>query len=318
MTGGHQQRVGAVHPERDVGGRGGVHHLFRFTAADPGVLVVVGQDGGVAGAQPQAGSLLPAGAEPDRLGELDVAEPIGEQGHAAAVFHRLQLGGVAGQDHLAACCLGQADQVGQVRAADHRGLVDRQQGARGDGKRAECAAATGQVAQELGGVVRHRDTGRQGVASGLRRRDADHRAEPGGLPRPAGCGQHVRLAGSGRRVDHRHALAVGQYRQRRRGLVPTQPGLSAGVVRVVREPGERVLEPFRVRAEHSRCVGASQARRALSTRLGEHAVLHRQLRAGGVPHSAVPLVDAAPVGAQQAARNLHRVRRLQAQHRLEL
>ena len=184
VVGGHQQRVGAVHGERDVGGRGGIHHPFRITALDPAVLVILGQHRSVTGAQPQAGSLLPAGAEPDRLGELDVAEPVGEQGHAAAVFHRLQLGGVPGQDHLAACCFGEADQVGQLRAADHRRLVDRQQGARADRDWAAGAALAGQVAEELSGVVRHRDAGRQGVAGGLRRRDADHRAKPRRFPGP--------------------------------------------------------------------------------------------------------------------------------------
>ena len=133
VIGGHQQRVGAVHGERDVGGRGGIHHTFRIAALDPAVLVILGQDGGVAGAQPQAGGLFPAGAEPGRLGQLDVAELIGEQGHAAAVFHRLQLPGVPGQDHLAVGCFGEADQVGQVRGTDHRRLVHRQQGTRDDG-----------------------------------------------------------------------------------------------------------------------------------------------------------------------------------------
>jgi hypothetical protein len=46
--------------------------------------------------------------------------------------------------------------------------------------------------------------------------------------------------------------------------------------------------------------------------LRDEAFLHGQLRAGGVPHAAVPLVDAVCVGAQQAARNLDRLRRLQA------
>ena len=124
VVGGHQQGVGAVGGERDVGGRGGVHHLLRFPAVDPGVLVVVGQDGGVAVAQAQAGVLFPGGAEPDGFGEAGVAEVAGEQGHAAAVFYRLQLAGVSGQDDLGAAGLGVGDQVGQVRAGDHRGLVD--------------------------------------------------------------------------------------------------------------------------------------------------------------------------------------------------
>jgi hypothetical protein len=52
--------------------------------------------------------------------------------------------------------------------------------------------------------------------------------------------------------------------------------------------------------------------------LGEHAFFHRQLRARRVPHCPMPLVDAAPVGAQQAAQHLHRLGCFQAQHRLEL
>ena len=48
MVGGHQQRVGAVQGEREVGGRGGVHHLLRLAAADPAVPVVLGQHAGVA------------------------------------------------------------------------------------------------------------------------------------------------------------------------------------------------------------------------------------------------------------------------------
>ena len=102
VIGGHQQHIGAVHGEREVVGRGGVHHLLRVTAADPGVLVVLGQHRGIPGAQPQAGRLFPGGAEPDRLGQLHEAEGAGEQGQAAAVLHRLELLGVTGQDHLGA------------------------------------------------------------------------------------------------------------------------------------------------------------------------------------------------------------------------
>jgi hypothetical protein len=70
------------------------------------------------------------------LAELEVTATFYVPGrHAAAVFHCLQLSSVPGQGHLAASCFGQGDQVGQVRAADHRGLVDGQQGARADGQR---------------------------------------------------------------------------------------------------------------------------------------------------------------------------------------
>ena len=73
--------------EREVGGRGGARHLLGFAAADPAVLVVLGQRAGVAVAQPQAGLLFPGGVEPDRFGEPGVAEGAGEQGHAAAVVN---------------------------------------------------------------------------------------------------------------------------------------------------------------------------------------------------------------------------------------
>ena len=63
---------------------------------------------------------------------------------------------------------------------------------------------------------------------------------------------------------------------------------------------------------------ARQARRGLCPGLRDEACLHGQLRAGGVPYAAVPLVDAAPGGVQQAARNLDRLWRFQADHRLEL
>ncbi len=88
VVGGHQQGVGAFQDEGDVGGHGGVRHLLGVSAVDPGALVVVGQDGGIAVAQPQAGGLLPGLTEPDGLGQPDVAEAAGEQGHAAPVLHR--------------------------------------------------------------------------------------------------------------------------------------------------------------------------------------------------------------------------------------
>ena len=317
----HQQRVGAPGGQGDVGGRGGVHHLLRLAADDPGVLVILGQHAGVAVAEPQAGGLFPGVAEPDGFGEAGVAQGAGEQGHAAAVLDRLQLADVPGQDDLGAAGLGVGDQVGQVRAGQHRGLIDDQQGARADPDRAAGAAAAGQVAQELRGVVRHRDPGGQGVAGRLGRGDADHRAEPGLGPDPRGLGQHPGLAGPGGRVDDRDEPAVGQRGERGGGLVLAQPAARARVLRVarvLRASGQRVLQPRRVRAERVRGLRAGQARRAVRAGLREHAFVHGQLRAGGVPGAAVPLVDAAPVRAQQAARHLGRLGCLQAGDRLEL
>ena len=264
MLGGHEQGVGAVGGQGDVGGRGGVHHLLGVAAVDAAVLVVVGQHGGVAVAQPQAGRLFPGGAEPGRFGEPGVAEGVGEQGHAAAVLDRLQLAGVPGQDQLAVAGLGVGDQVGQVRAGHRGGLIDQQQRPLAGLDRAAGAAPAREVAQELGAVVGHRDPGGQGVASRLRRGDAHHRAQPGGGPGAAGFGQHPGLAGPGRRVDDGDALAVGQDRQRGGGLVFAQPGLRARRVRVCARgrPARHPAGPGRRRGRARLARGSGAARRS--------------------------------------------------------
>ena len=318
MLGRHEQGVGAVGGQGDVGGRGGVHHLLGVSAEDAAVLVVVGQHGGVAVAQPQAGVLFPGGAEPGRFGEPGVAEGVGEQGHAAAVLDGLQLAGVPGQDHLPVAGLGVGDQVGQVRAGHRGGLVDQQQRPRAGLDRAAGAAPARQVAQELGAVVRDRDPGGQGVAGRLRRGDPDYLAQAGRGPRFAAFGQDVGLAGPGRRIDHRDALAVGQDRHGRGGLILAQPGPRARRVRVWRVAGQRGVELCRVGAEGARGLRAGQTRRAARAGLREHAFFHDQLRAGGEPGAAVALIDAAPVGAQQAARNFGWLGCFQADHWLEL
>jgi len=152
----------------------------------------------------------------------------------------------------------------------------------------------------------------------LGRRDADHQAEPGSRPHPAGLGQYAGLPGPGRCVDHRDAFAVREHRQDGRRLILAQPSLRARLVRSIRAAGQHVLEPGQVRAERPRGRFARQARRAVSARLREHAFFHGQLPARGVAHSPVPLVDAAPVGAQQAARRLDGFGCFQAQDWLEL
>ena len=163
-------------------------------AGDPAVPVVLSGDGGVAVAQPQAGGPLPRRAEPDRLGQPDVAEAVGEQGHAAAVLYGLELFGVARDDDLAAVPLGQVDEVGEVRACHHRRLVDDQEGAFRDGPVAPRAAFAGEVAEEPGAVVGLDPARGQGVAGRLGRGDPDDRAEACLPPRswrsrpgPASC-----------------------------------------------------------------------------------------------------------------------------------
>ena len=99
---GHQQHVPAVQVAGHVGADGLVHGLVGRGAADAAVLVVLIQRGGVPGAQPQRGAAFPGGGEPDRFGELHVAEPVREQRHGAAAFDGGELFLVPGQDQLAA------------------------------------------------------------------------------------------------------------------------------------------------------------------------------------------------------------------------
>ena len=94
--------------------------------------------------------------------------------------------------------------------------------------------------------------------------------------------------------------------------------MRALVVRVVRVAGERVVEVAGVGAECVRGLRVGQARCGGRAGLGEHALFHDQLRAGGVPDAAVPLVDAAAIGAEQAARHFGQFGGLQAEDRLEL
>jgi hypothetical protein len=210
------------------------------------------------------------------------------------------------------------DDVGHIRVGDHGRLVhqDHVAGAQLDG--AAGTALPGQVAQELGGVIRLGHPGGQGVAGRLGRRDPDDPAEPGRGPRLARRGQYPRLARPSRRVEHRDTPAVGQHRQRGGGLIHAQPGPRALAVRVRRAIGQRAFELRQIRAERPRGIHAVHARRAAGARECEHALFHAQLRVRGEPHAAMPLVDAAPVGAPQADRHLHRLGRFQAGHRLEL
>jgi hypothetical protein len=89
-------------------------------------------------------------------------------------------------------------------------------------------------------------------------------------------------------------------------------------VRGPRVSCERVVQLRQVGAERVRGLRAGQARRGGGADVGEQAFFHGQLRVRGVACAAVPLVDAAAVGAQQAGRHLGRVGRLQAGDQLEL
>jgi hypothetical protein len=74
----HQQHVTAGEIGGHVCPAGFFHGFFAGAAADAAVLVVVGQHGGIAGAEPQAGFPLPSGGEADGVGELGVLQLAGE------------------------------------------------------------------------------------------------------------------------------------------------------------------------------------------------------------------------------------------------
>ena len=99
----------------------------RAGAADAAVLVVLIQRGGVAGAQPQRSAAFPGGGEPDRFGQLDVAEPVGQQQHRTAALDGGQLLLVPDQHQFAPVPYWVFDQRGQMGYRDHGTFVDRDQ-----------------------------------------------------------------------------------------------------------------------------------------------------------------------------------------------
>ena len=124
---GHQQDVASGQVAGDVGAGGLVHGLVGRGAADAAVLVVLVQRGGVAVAQAQGGGAFPGGGEPDRFGELDVAEPVREQRHGAAAFDGGELFLVPGEHQLAAVAGGVLGDRGQVGDGDHGAFVGHDQ-----------------------------------------------------------------------------------------------------------------------------------------------------------------------------------------------
>jgi 5-methylcytosine-specific restriction enzyme subunit McrC len=75
---------------------------------------------------------FPGGGEPDRLGQLRIPEPVGQQHHRAAAFHGGQLLLVPGQHQLAAVARRVTGQRGQVRQGHHRALIGHDQRPRRD------------------------------------------------------------------------------------------------------------------------------------------------------------------------------------------
>jgi hypothetical protein len=313
-----EQDVAAVQPERDVVAGDRVDDLLGVTADDPAVLVVLLQHRGVPGPEPQAGRALPPGGEPDRVGQPDVAEGAGEQGHAAAVLDRLQLLGVPGDDHFRAGAGGVLDDAAERPGRRQRRLIGEHQVAWFQPDRAAGTRTAGEVAEELRRVIGRGDPGGERVAGRLRRRDPDHPPGTGVPPRPSGHGQQVGLAGPGGRVDDRDPARVGQRGVCGRRLIHAEPGPRDARVRGragLREDGVELRDAG---AERPRGPVARHHRRAFGLCLLDEAFLDHQLGVRGVAGAAVALVDAAAVRAQERRGRLDRLGCLQAGHRLEL
>ena len=75
-VGRHQQHIAPGQVAGDVGANGLVHGMVGRGAPDAAVLVVLIQRGGIPLTQAEGGGAFPGGGEPDRFGELDVAEPV--------------------------------------------------------------------------------------------------------------------------------------------------------------------------------------------------------------------------------------------------
>ena len=213
-------------------------------------------------------------AEPDGFGQPGVAERVGEQGHAAAVLHRLQLADVPGQDDLGAAWpwRRRSGRPGPGRTAS-----------RPRRSPAGCPGRSGPGRGRRAGRAGGPGTGRRCTTPGPRRPGC---CGPTGTavmpitgPSPAaaqirrGLGQHPGLPGPGRRVDHRHAAGRRSGRPARRRPGPRAARCACACLRVAARPraswrasGQRVLEPRGVRAERVRGLRAGHARRAVRAR----------------------------------------------------
>ena len=150
---GDQQGVLAVEVVGEPAPVGLLGRLVGGAAAQPPVLLVLGQHGDVADAQPQRRLPLPRVGEPLRLGELHPALAAGQQHHRPAAFHRGELLVIPGNHDLAAALVGQGEDRRGVGQRHHARLVQDQQRPRRDRQRAERLSVAFEVAEEPGRVV---------------------------------------------------------------------------------------------------------------------------------------------------------------------
>jgi hypothetical protein len=229
-----------------------------------------------------------------------VAELAGQHRHAAARLDGAELGVVPGDNHLGAGPGGMADDGGQVGHRGGAGLVQDEQRVRAEAGRAACLPLAGQVAEELGGVLCHRDACfEHDIAPGARCRYPVHLPHTGRAPGIADADGGVGLAGPGRADDQLGSARAGQRQERGRGLVQAKPAPRDPIGRE-RVRAQQRLQLRKVRAEQLRRVVARQTRRAFGLRVGKQLLLQRELRAGGVHLASVRPVDALTVRAAQA------------------
>jgi hypothetical protein len=210
--------LGQVGPARLLG------HLFVAAAVQPPVRVVVGQRGDLTGADRQRRAAFPVTAETHRLGELGIAQLAGKHRHAAPGLHRAELGVILGDHELGAGPGSVPDDRGQVGHGGGAGLIQDDQRIRAKTRRAAGLAPAREMAQELGGVLRHRDPGlNQDVPPGAGRRDPEYLTLASRAPRIRDAHRGVGLASPGRSDDQLGAARTGQRQERGRRLVQAQP-----------------------------------------------------------------------------------------------
>ena len=236
---GHQQDVASGQVGGDVGAGGLVGGVVGRGAADAAVLVVLIQSRGVPLAEAEGGGAFPGGGEPDRFGELDIAEPVRQEHHGAAAFDGGQLFLISGKDQLAPVAGDVLGDGGEVGDGDHGGLVGQDQRAGRD-----LAALDG--AEQPGGV--HGDPNAslaQAVGGVLGGGGADYRP----VPRPGEGGQDAGLAGACRAGYHFDSASRGERVPGCGRLVQPQPARRVMFARVARAAGQCRAELREVGAE---------------------------------------------------------------------
>ena len=237
---GQQERAHAAGPVGQGGFEGGVFHGCLVAAVDAAAQVVVGEHGGVAGAQAEAGRAFPAGGEAAHLASWAAPTWSTRRRNSPPAAGLSSCSWSPTSSSLAPCWCAQSAQLVDHLARGHARLVEDDQRSRRDGVLVAPPPCRSRVrgwrwvcSKRSLAVLTARMRGLVGqdAGGGFGHGQADHRP-PARLCQARGQGAHgVGLSGAGRADQRLDASARGGHR-RRTASAWSPPSCAAGEHRV--------------------------------------------------------------------------------------